>query len=191
MVQPATPQTETEQNNQRQQRAFAEHQRRDHARHRFLGYSGSAYGSDLWSSRPRYAKDTRPSFVSFTTLAAPKPARKSYEKGRRAAAADNLDAAARHLEQAVELYPDYAAAWALLGRVRVHAGRNVDAARALRRSVEIDSKYLEPYPYLAYLAVIESDWPEVVRLGDEMIAVNSLFTLGHYYRGYALLQQGR
>ena len=69
MVQPATPQTETEQNNQRQQRAFAEHQRRDFARHRFLGYSGSAYGSDLWSSRPRYAKDTRPSFISFTTLA--------------------------------------------------------------------------------------------------------------------------
>ena len=44
---------------------------------------------------------------------------------------------------------------------------------------------------LLHLAVIESEWPEVVRLGDEMIAVNPLFTLGHYYRGYALLQQDR
>jgi len=193
---PATPQTEQEQNRRRQEQASYEHRRRERQRDRVYSQHFPGYGRNKDDLRAagfgrRYSSETRPSFVSITTLAAPKLARRAYRKAQDAAALPDLEVAAEHLDQAIALYPDYAAAWSLLGRVRVRTGDHGQAVQALQRSIEIDAKYLEPYPDLAYLTVTEGRWLDVVRLADQMIKVNPLFTLGHYYRGYALLQQGQ
>lgn len=45
------------------------------------------------------------------------------------------EAAARHLEQAVQLDPGYSAAWKLLGRARADSGDSAAAADAWRKGV--------------------------------------------------------
>lgn len=49
----------------------------------------------------------------------------------------NLERALEHAEVAVEQDPDYSAAWKLLGRIRVDAGRTSEAAEAYRRGIEV------------------------------------------------------
>ncbi|MDE0167703.1 MAG: hypothetical protein OXL36_21590 [Bryobacterales bacterium] len=139
----------------------------------------------------RYSRETKPSFESITNLAAPKEARRAYRKALRALDREppEYDGAMNSVMEALELYRDYAAAWVLLGRIQLHRGNREEAAAGFQRSIEIDPKYLAPYPDLAYLTVAEKKWPEVIRLGDEMIKINPYFTLGYYYRGLGFLQQ--
>ena len=101
----------------------------------------------------------------------------------------DYDSAIVCVKEALELYGDYAAAWMLLGRIQLHRRNGEEAAAAFQRSIEIDPKFLEPYPVLAYLAIDDKKWHEVIRFGDEMIKVNPYFTLGYYFRGLGLLQR--
>ncbi|HTT40357.1 MAG TPA: tetratricopeptide repeat protein [Burkholderiales bacterium] len=50
--------------------------------------------------------------------------------------AGDAQAAAEHLRRAVELDPDYSAAWKLLGQALARAGRLDDALEAYRRGIE-------------------------------------------------------
>jgi tetratricopeptide (TPR) repeat protein len=102
----------------------------------------------------------------------------------------DFDRATVHLQEAISLYPDYAAAWTLLGRVQYRAGNRESAEESLRRSVEIDPKYLGAYGPLARLAVEDKRWDDLLRLSDNMLRINPLFTLGHYYKGGALIKKG-
>ena len=168
----------------------------DRQRRRFLyGYDDwlSPYGTRWTRSYcPRLSRDTKPSFVSFTTLAAPKAARRAYKRAekRMNTAEPDFDRAVEHLQEAIFLYPDYAAAWTLLGRVQHRTGDREGAAASLRRSVEIDPKYLAAYERLAHLAVEDKRWDDLLRLSESMLRINPLFTLGHYYKGGALIQNG-
>ncbi|HET8551311.1 MAG TPA: tetratricopeptide repeat protein [Gammaproteobacteria bacterium] len=51
--------------------------------------------------------------------------------------ADAPDCAAEHLSRAVELDPDYSAAWKLYGKALVAAGREADAAEAYARGIAV------------------------------------------------------
>ena len=68
-------------------------------------------------------------FVSQTSLAAPKKARKAFHKARKLIANANLDEAERQLSRAVEIYPQYAVAWEQLGEV--HRRNPTVSARAI------------------------------------------------------------
>ncbi len=165
----------------------------ERARSRFLGRSYSSYGrrrsSGYVSGLSRQSKE---SFVSITTLAAPKPARKAYKKATKEMnkSAPDLQVATRHLEQAIDEYPEYAAAWTLLGRVHRRGDDKQRAHQALQRATELDPKYLEPYPQLAHIATENRGWVEVLRLSKAMLKINPYFVLGHYYKGSALLMTG-
>ena len=165
----------------------------ERARSRFVGRSYPSYGrrrsSGYVSGLSRRSKQ---SFVSITTLAAPKPARKAYKKATKEMnkSTPDLQVATRHLEQALDEYPEYAAAWTLLGRVRRQGGDKQRARRALQRATEVDPKYLEPYPQLAHIATENREWAEVLRLSKAMLKINPYFVLGHYYKGSALMRTG-
>lgn len=94
------------------------------------------------------------------------------------------------LEQAVAEYPQFAAAWTFLGRVRRELRDAAGARDAIARSIEADPKYLEPYIEHANLTLAESEWKEAVTVAGQLINANPLFTLGYYYRGAALLRLG-
>ena len=165
----------------------------ERARSRFLGRSYSSYGRRRSSGYVSgLSRQSKQSFVSITTLAAPQPARKAYKKATKEMnkSAPDFDAASRHLEQAIDEYPEYAAAWTLLGRVRRRAGDKDRAHQALQRATELDPKYLEPYPQLAHIATEKREWAEVLRLSKAMLKISPYFVLGHYYKGSALLRTG-
>lgn len=113
--------------------------------------------------------------VSFTTLTAPKRARKAYEKGAealRSVEEPDHATAIPLLERAVELHPEFAAAWEALGRARQGLGETERAREAFERSVEIDDRFLKPYVPLIEMAVAEKDWSKLESLTDRYLAMS-------------------
>ena len=66
--------------------------------------------------------------ISAVSLAAPKDAKKAYEKGLEAIKKKKFDEAQKNLEKAVEVYPKYSAAWYELGMLQAGQGKK-DMAR--------------------------------------------------------------
>lgn len=80
--------------------------------------------------------------VPSTDLAAPKNARKEYEKGHRSLQSGNFEEARSHLEKAVAEYPCYARALASLGVALSMQHQFAPAESALRKSMACDSGFL-------------------------------------------------
>jgi tetratricopeptide (TPR) repeat protein len=96
--------------------------------------------------------------VSATTLAAPKDARKAYEKGLALAKKNKFDEAQTELQKAVALYPHYAMAWCDLGRVQASLGKPDEARKSFDQSIQADQKYVPPYVDIARLQLRAKQW---------------------------------
>ena len=113
------------------------------------------------------------STVSAISLAAPKDARKAYEKAMEALKKQKPQDAVRDLEKAVELYPQYATAWCQLGKLQA-GGNQPDAAKtSFEVALKADPKYLDPYLQLSILAVQAKRWPDVVQITDRALKLDS------------------
>lgn len=112
--------------------------------------------------------------VSVTTLAAPASAQKAYRKGLKALhkARPNREEAIRHLERAVEVYPEYAAAWAALGEARRGLEDGDGARTAYTRAMEADPEFLPPYEPLMDLALNRMDWTELDSLTERYLKLS-------------------
>jgi tetratricopeptide (TPR) repeat protein len=98
--------------------------------------------------------------VSATTLAAPKSARKAYEKALALIKNKKLDAAQASLIRAVEKYPRYATAWSQLGRLASAKGDRDAARHAFQQSINADPKYVVPYVEMSLLELRARHWKE-------------------------------
>jgi Tfp pilus assembly protein PilF len=104
------------------------------------------------------------SIVSATSLAAPKKARVSFDKGmKELQKGDEMNSGKtmQALEEAVKIYPEYAAAWTFLGQVRLQAGDAGGARAAFEKAVEADPQYARPFEPLARIAASQNDWSRV------------------------------
>lgn len=112
--------------------------------------------------------------VSVTTLAAPTSAQKAYRKGLKALrrARPNREEAIQQLERAVEVYPEYATAWAALGEARRGLEDGDGARTAYTRAVEADPKFLLPYEPLMDLALNRMDWTELDSLTERYLKLS-------------------
>ena len=131
--------------------------------------------------------------VSFTTLTAPKQAKKAYEKGAKALRSveePNYAKAVSLLERAVELHPEFAAAWEALGRTRQGLGDTDGAREAFERSIEADRHFLKPYPPLIEMAVEDKEWPELESLTDRYLKMSPGAMKFRYYNSFAALKAG-
>jgi tetratricopeptide (TPR) repeat protein len=88
---------------------------------------------------------------SATDLAAPKQARKEYERGSRELEGGNLEEARKHLEKAVVEDPCYACAQTALGVTLSRQQQLAAAESAFHNSIKCDGGYLEAYLQLAIL----------------------------------------
>lgn len=110
--------------------------------------------------------------ISFTSLQAPKDAKKAYEKGRDALKKNKAEAAQKELEKAVGIYPKYAAAWFEIGKLR-EGQKDVEGARkAYQEALAADAKFVSPYLHLAVMAAQERKWQEVADTSDRVIKLN-------------------
>ncbi|HEV3207494.1 MAG TPA: tetratricopeptide repeat protein [Terriglobales bacterium] len=127
--------------------------------------------------------------ISATSAAAPRDAQKAFEKGREKASKEKWDEAQPLFEKAVEIYPKYAVAWFELGRVQMHKNQIEQARSSFQQSMAADPKYANSYRGLAELALQEKQWPELVKITDQLLALNPVNypdawlrnALGNYY----------
>jgi len=124
--------------------------------------------------------------ISATTLAAPKDAKKAYEKGLEAARKKKFDEAGKQLQRAVELYPQYAAAWYELGLLHQQANRKEQAREAYGKALAADAKFMKPYLQLALLSAQEQKWQEVADTTDRLLRLDPFdYPLAYFFNSVA------
>ena len=134
--------------------------------------------------------------VSATSLAAPKQAKKAYEKAlkelrKKDATSRKLKKAIKELEKAVAEYPEYAAAWTLLGRTRLAVNDTEGAREAFDRATKADPKYLSPYIPLLRMELKEERWAEVNLVSERLLSLNPHMTEVQFYRAVAAFNLGK
>ena len=134
--------------------------------------------------------------VSATSLAAPKEARKAYEKAlkelrKKDARSRKPEKAIKQLEKAVAEYPEYAAAWSLLGRTRLSINDKEGAREAFDRATKADPKYLKPYIPLLRMELEEQRWAEVNLVSERLLNLNPHMTDVQFYRAVAAFNLGK
>jgi tetratricopeptide (TPR) repeat protein len=155
-----------------------------------LAYRGPYSWPSIGTFELRRQPGVEGAAVSFTTLAAPKLAKKHFEKALKHLKDARLEKAAAELELAVEEYPEYAAAWALLGEVRQQLGHEWGIREAFERSLEADSRYLRPYAPLIRLAVQDEDFEKVAELAERAVRLNPLSAELRYHLALAQYNLG-
>ena len=110
--------------------------------------------------------------ISATGLNAPKDARKAYDKGREALQKGKLDEAAKQLDRAVEVYPQYAQAWYERGRVHEARNDNDSARKAYAEALKADAKLVSPYERLATMDIQAGQWQDAADTSERLIHLN-------------------
>lgn len=109
--------------------------------------------------------------ISVTSMAAPKDAMRAFEKAQKIKAEKPAEAE-KELNKAVKIYPQFAAAWTLLGDM--HRERNdFDAARSdYTQAISADPQFVNPNYGLAMIAAQQKKWDDAVRFTDQVIKLN-------------------
>jgi len=113
------------------------------------------------------------SAVSVTSLLVPKDASKEFEKAIKDLQKNKMDSALPHLEKAVKIYDQYAAAWNELGRVYLSRDDREKAEHAFEKSAAADSEYLPPLINLATLQIQNREWEKGVETAGKVLALDS------------------
>ncbi len=114
--------------------------------------------------------------ISLTSMQAPKNARKAYEKAQKEVAKDNFKDAEKELTKAVEEYPKFAAAWALLGMIHQGNKQIDEASKDFQQAINADPQYAKPYFGMAMIAATQHNWKDTVRMSEQ---VNRLAPLAY------------
>jgi tetratricopeptide (TPR) repeat protein len=130
--------------------------------------------------------------ISLTSMAAPGPARQAYEKGRKDEAEKKYSEAEKHLNKAVQLYPQYAAAWYLLGEIHRFQQQPDQAIAEYNQSIKCDPQYVSPYFGLAIIAVNQKRWDDAERLTSQLTHLNGqAYPLAYFYNAAANFNVGK
>jgi Tetratricopeptide repeat len=130
--------------------------------------------------------------VSAKRLEIPNKAVGEYQKGCGALKGKRIPEAEDHLRRAIDMYPDYAAAWVVLGQVLVQEKKGDEAKTACSKAKEVDPNYVASYLCLAEFAAGTSDWPTVSDLSQKALAIDPIgnpYSL--YYAADAGLHQNQ
>jgi len=102
--------------------------------------------------KPRKGAGTAgPTSSARTDASAPKKARKELEKGVRDFGRQDLSEARAHFEKAVHIYPCYARAQLRLASTLMREGDSQHAEAPLKKAIECDPDFVEPYLHLGQL----------------------------------------
>ena len=134
--------------------------------------------------------NARGSTISVTSMAAPRDAMRAYEKAQRAHQQEKQAEAEKELNKAVQMYPQFAAAWTLLGDIHRQIER-FDLARAeYERAMAADPQFVNPTYGLATIAMQEKKWDEAAQLTDQVLKMNALaYPLAYFFNAAANYNQ--
>ena len=100
-------------------------------------------------------------FVSVSELGVPNNARKEFEKANHLISKQDWPKAKDRLDQAIAIYPQYAAAYNNLGAVYSHLGDMVQAFEALQKATTLDDHMALAYLNLGRVSFARKDFPAV------------------------------
>jgi Tfp pilus assembly protein PilF len=130
--------------------------------------------------------------VSVNTMAVPKEARDAFDKARKLGTDKKFDEAVADLNKAVAIFPQYAAAWSLLGEIHRLQNQFEPARTEYAKALAADPKFVGPYFGLAAMAVVENKWAEAAQLTDQLIQLNSMaYPLAYFFNAAANLNLGK
>ncbi len=112
------------------------------------------------------------STISLTTMNAPASARQAYEKGEKAIDHNKFPEAEKELKKALAEYPDFAAAWSMLGEVHRHNSDFTSAKADYLHAISLDAKFVNPYYGMAIISVHEKNWADALKYSDEVMKLN-------------------
>jgi tetratricopeptide (TPR) repeat protein len=112
------------------------------------------------------------SMIDAASSGAPPEAKAQYEQGVRALRSKDWEGARGHLEQAIDIYPQYAQALSDLGEALEHQSNRAGAKAAYEKAIAISPKYLKPYAQLAKLAIVESRYADALTITDQAMGLN-------------------
>lgn len=119
--------------------------------------------------------------VSVTRLEVPHTASKEYEDACSAIQHKKLSRAEEHLQNAIKLYPDYTAAWVLLGQVQEQQHKKEQAVQSCNRAQEIDASYAPSYLCLAFLASADQKWDQLRELTNHLLQLHPINASNAFY----------
>jgi tetratricopeptide (TPR) repeat protein len=129
--------------------------------------------------------------VSITSLKAPKNAQKAYDKAMKALEKKKFDEARAELEKATSSYPEYAAAWFELGRVRQYSRELGPAREAYEQAIKTDPKFVKPYVQLATVLNAEQKYEQLVSVTATAIKLDPVgFPAAHLLNAMGNLRLG-
>jgi tetratricopeptide (TPR) repeat protein len=130
--------------------------------------------------------------VSANMLAAPPRARVAFDNARREAHKEKPDhaLAAGELKKAIEEYPNFAAAWHLLGIMRLSQKDQAGANEAFRKAIAADGSYVEPYVELASMEMVQQRWAEAAKWIEPAVKLNPNIPYANYLAASVHFQLG-
>ncbi len=132
------------------------------------------------------------SAVSMTSLQAPKEARRAYDRALQDLRRNKLPEAGKELRKAVDIYPNYAAAWYELGRIQ-EQNRDIEQARkSFAKAMAVDAKFISPYLKLAELEAKAEDWAELADTTNRLLKLDAVdYPMAYFYNATANLNLGQ
>ncbi|HKV91667.1 MAG TPA: tetratricopeptide repeat protein [Candidatus Angelobacter sp.] len=123
--------------------------------------------------------------ISVTSMGAPKNAMHAYEKAEKELQDKPADAE-KELNKAVQIYPQFAAAWNLLGDIH-RENKQLDQARTdYGRAISADPQFVNPTYSLAVIAIHEKKWDEVGQYSDQVLKLNAMaFPMAYFFNAAA------
>ena len=131
--------------------------------------------------------------VRRTTEAAPREAKEAFQKAQEELTKESADYTLvnTELEKAVQVSPGFAAAWHLLGKVRLAQEDRRGARDAFHQSIDADRSFVQPYVDLARLEFQEKNWKAVSDLTDQLSTLNPGMPEAHFFGGLAKFYSDR
>lgn len=119
--------------------------------------------------------------VSVGRMEIPAKARDEFNQACAAAQKNDLKEAQKHLDRAVKVYPQFAAAWVLLGQTEQDQGKTLQAEESCMQGRSADPNYLPSYLCLADVAAHQEKWPQVAELTNQAVALHPVRAPGVFY----------
>jgi tetratricopeptide (TPR) repeat protein len=124
--------------------------------------------------------------VSAVSLAAPKDAKKAYEKGVDAIKKKKWDDAEKNFEKAVEAYPNFAAAWYELGLLQMGQSKNDMARSYFKKAIDCDHKFIKPYLHIALLDLKAKQWQDLAEVTEKTVKLDPFaYPQAYFYNSVA------
>jgi tetratricopeptide (TPR) repeat protein len=153
---------------------------------------GDAFQTDLGTIVLKRMGDGKGSTVSVTSMAAPKDAKQAFEKGRKALSEDKFEEAIKDLDKATQKYPQFAAAWSLLGDIHQQHDQLDQASDEYKKALAADSQFVNPLYGLALIAAQRKKWQDVADYSAQAINLNAFaFPSAYFFNAAANYNVGK